>query len=197
MKKTEVYVILEEILENGRSFYDVDIQVLDGSTANRKTRFNQLAKARANIDTQIKQEFDVITVQELLKQANHPKKETEKTYKRDIFPPTYIVHEIAFESFKEELATYLTDVKKWDTPYTLSFEAVDETNQQGEIYFFIDIDALQEADIDALEKEYDDNIAFIDFLQIFLEDMFETRELEYAFNAYTEELIVKIPFHLS
>lgn len=192
MKKAEVYVILEEVVDNGRSFFDVDIQVLDESAANRKTRFNSLEKARENIEASVQNEFEVLTVQELLK-PKEPKAEGKKKYKNDVFLPKCTVYEIDFNLFKDELDAYLKEVKNWNVPYTLSFEESDDETQKGEIYFFVDIDSMKEEDMEALEKEYDDNIAFIDFIQVFLEEMFETSELSYEFNAYTEELIVTIP----
>lgn len=191
MRKPEVYVILEEIIENGRSFFDVDIQVLDGSASNRKTRYNSLEKARDAVETEIKGEFDVLTIQELLK-PKEPKSEGKKNYKQDVFLPKCTVYEIDFNLFKEELDEYLKQVRNWNIPYTLSFEESDDEGQKGELYFFVDIDSLQEEELEALEKEYNDNIAFIDFLQIFLEDMFETKYLDYEFNAFSEELIVTV-----
>ena len=193
MRKPEVYVILEEVIENNRSFYDVDVQVLDESAPNRKTRFNQLSKARESIEFQVKEEFDILTVQELLK-PKEVKQEGKKNYKRDVFLPKYIIHEIDFKQFKEELDDYLKNVKKWSTPYTISVEEGEDTSGRGEIYFFVDVDELSEEEMEALEKEYNDNIAFIDFLEVFLKDMFEVEYVEYEFNWLADELIVKTPF---
>lgn len=192
MKKTEVYVILEEVVENGRSFYDVDVQVLDESAPNRKTRYNQLAKARTAIEHEIKQTYHVITVQELLKTKEE--KGIKKDYKNTVFPPTYTVHAIPFETFKTELDQYLKNEKNWTAPYSFSLEENEEAIEKGELYFFIDIDALGEEEIDILEKEFEDDIAFIDFLQHFLKDMFEVDDLTYEFNTLTDTLIVNIPF---
>lgn len=196
MKKPEVYIILEEIIENHRSFFDVDIQVLDGSAAHKKIRYNTIDKARDMIEKVFKRDYDVMSVQELIKPVSEKASGSiKKDYRNDVFSPSYVTYEIEIETFKMVLDDFLTHTKKWDIPYLVSYEESENENRLGEIYFFVDIDEVSDEVVDALESEYGNSIIMIDFLEVFLCDMFEVTKVSYDFNLSSEKLIVKIPMH--
>lgn len=199
MKKPEVYIILEELEENGSSLFDVDIQVLDESAPNEKVRYNSLEKANTAISTVFEKKYEILSVQRLIQTKEILVEKKEKTtssehktsFATEIFFPTHVTYHIELDTFRTAIEQFLK-LKGYDLSYTITYEELENGGKIGELLLIVDIDELSEVEMDKLETEYGDEY-YIYLLDSLLKDMFQVEKIHYEINMVSELVIIQIP----